>query len=318
VLRVHCTPQDLLRVSIAEHPAPLAELGLAFGMAQRRDADPLFTPWRRQLLRSLPREARPLLQLLSPLGAGPLFLDPESRDVDEGLDQVLGTPRSEVRAELRRVCGIDRPVTPWIRGLADRDAEAWRILERALRTAYASVLAADWPRIKAGFHAERAWRSQLLANHGLFSTLTGLSPAVRWRGLTLEADFPRQLEIRLHGQGIVLRPSSVWTGHPLVGQRADGRLLLIYPALTPLPLLDAPSATAPLSALLGPTRARALQLLTDHHTTTSLARNLSITPAAASLQTKTLREAGLITTHRDGKSVYHACTPLGLDLLSAP
>ncbi|MEU1628079.1 hypothetical protein ABZ746_22645 [Streptomyces sp. NPDC020096] len=36
----------------------------------------------------------------------------------------------------------DRPRTvPWIRDLADREREAWQILEQAVRTAYTSVIA---------------------------------------------------------------------------------------------------------------------------------------------------------------------------------
>ncbi|WP_116202951.1 ArsR/SmtB family transcription factor [Amycolatopsis circi] len=51
-------------------------------------------------------------------------------------------------------------------------------------------------------------------------------------------------------------------------------------------------------------------------TTTGLARELSVSIATASLHAKTLREAGLVVSHRDGKAVCHQCTPLGLDLLA--
>jgi DNA-binding transcriptional ArsR family regulator len=286
-------------------------------MLQRRDAHPVFGPWRSRTHRDLPRSARPLLQLLSPLGSGPMFLDPSSSTAEEGMDLVLSTSAAAARAELRRVCAIDRPATAWVRGLAERDREAWQILQRAMYAAYAHLVAGSWHRIQAGFDADAAWRARILLRQGLRAALTSLSPAIRLRGTTLEADHPRDVDITLEGEGIILQPSLFWTGHPLVSWHADGRLLLIYPAVTPLPLLAAAAAGDPLSALLGATRARALLLLGAQRTTTDLARELTVTTAAASMQAKTLREAGLITSRRDGKAVWHWCTPLGLDLIAA-
>ncbi|WP_018685270.1 ArsR family transcriptional regulator [Actinokineospora enzanensis] len=317
MLRLRCTPDDLLRVTIARHPAPLAELTMAVQMLQRRDPDPLFAPWRARVARTLPRRAGPLFTLISPLGAGPYFLDPPSPTADEGMAGVLETGVDEVRSELRRMCAIDRPLTPWVRRLGERDREAWDDLEAALWTGYHAILAADWPRIRAGFHAETAFRSRMLARHGLHATLASLGPALRWHGTTLEADFPRDVDLDLGGRGLVLRPSLLWRGHPLAAHEPSGATVLIYPALTPLPLLQATDpATDSLGALLGITRANALRLLDRELTTTDLARDLSVTVAAASMQAKTLREAGLITSRREGKAVWHQRTPLGFDLLA--
>lgn len=314
MLRVHCTTEDLLRVTIAEHPSPLVELTQALQMLQRRDRHPVFGAWRRQLVTTLPPRARPILQLVSPLGAGPHFLDPSSRTMSEGLDQVLSTPRALVLPELKRMCAIDRPLTPWVRQLAEQDREAWRTLEEAIRAAYTAVLAEAWPRLLAGFHAETAWRARVLARDGLHKTLTGVCPSIRWRGMTFEADFPRDLDITLHGHGIVLQPSLLWADH-LLAARTNGPLTLIYPVLTPLPLLDPVSAAEPLNALLGATRARALHALIQQRTTSELARELGVSLATASMQAKALRDAGLVVSHRDGKAVWHSCTQLGVDLL---
>ncbi|WP_079145790.1 ArsR/SmtB family transcription factor [Streptomyces lydicus] len=302
-------------MTVADRPAPLVELGLALEMLQRRDAHPVFGPWRQRVARTLPRSARPMVQLVSPLGAGPLFLDPPSHDLEEGLDQILSTARARARAELRRMCALDRPLTPWVRQLADGDRDAWQVLAQAVRAGHASVIAGAWPRIRAGFHAEVAWRSRILARQGLHATLTGLAPSIRWRGMTLEAAFPRDLDLTLHGHGIVLQPSLFWADHLLAAPQDDGRLLLIYPAVTPLPLRNTAPPDDPLAALVGSTRALALRLLVRQHTTAGLARELAVSAAAASMQAKILREAGLIVSRRDGKAVWHWCTPLGLDLL---
>ncbi|WP_333770207.1 ArsR/SmtB family transcription factor [Streptomyces sp. IBSBF 2435] len=316
MLRVHCTVEDLLNVTVAARPAPLVELGLAFEMLQRQDGHPAFSPWRQRMARTLPRTARPLLQLVSPLGAGPLFLDPPSHDLDEGMDMVLSTSGKHARDELRRMCSIDRPLTPWVRQLANRDRGAWQILEQAVRSAHAGVIADAWPRIRAGFHAETAWLSYAIARRGLRAALTGLAPSVRWRGMTLEAGFPRSLDFTLQGRGIILQPTLFWADHLLAALQPDGRLLLLYPAVTPLPLRDDLTSHDPIAALVGTTRAHALRLLVQQHTTTDLARELDVSPAAASMQAKTLREAGLIVSQRDGKAVWHWCTPLGMDLLA--
>jgi DNA-binding transcriptional ArsR family regulator len=112
-------------------------------------------------------------------------------------------------------------------------------------------------------------------------------------------------------------PSLFWRGTPLRGAHPDGSLLLVYSALTPLPLVPPPDAAAdPLAALLGHTRAQVLHVLAHPHTTGGLARRLGISAATASGHAKTLRAAGLVTTARDGKSVQHTCTSLGARLLS--
>jgi DNA-binding transcriptional ArsR family regulator len=314
MLRVHCVAEDFLRVTIADQPMPLLELGLALGMIQRRDPHAVFTPWRRRAGLGLPRPAHPMLNLISPQGAGPLFLDPPTLDLDEGLDQILSTSRVQAETELHAMVSFDRPFTPWIRQLAEADRDAWRVLEQSVRSAYGNVISETWPRLHAGFQAETAWRSRILAQQGLYATLGGLSPSTRWNGLTLESELSRDVNIHSQGLGIVLQPSLFWD-NLLATYHPDGRIILIYPAVTPLPLREQPSSSDPLTVLLGGTRAQALQVLVQQQTTTTLARELGVTVAAASMQAKTLREAGLIVSQREGKARWHWCTPLGLDLL---
>lgn len=317
MLRVRCTAEDLLRVTFAREPAPLMELGLALAALRRRDLPPVFGRWQQSLRRTLPRAVRPLLELVPPSGRGPLFLDPLSRGLDDGLEEVLSTPAGFVRSELDRVCAADRrPVTGWLRDLAEQDGGAWRILAEALRAAYDSVLAGSWSGVQSAFDAERAWRTRLLAEQGIRTALAGLVPGARWCGTTLEFDWPGEAEFALEGRGLILLPSTVWPGWPLLAVRPGKPGILVYPAVSQLPLLDRPADAEPLAALLGSTRAAALTLLTRQRTTTDLAAELSIAKSSASEHAKALRAARLITTERDGKAVRHSCTPLGLDLLA--
>jgi DNA-binding transcriptional ArsR family regulator len=70
-----------------------------------------------------------------------------------------------------------------------------------------------------------------------------------------------------------------------------------------------------LSALVGRTRATVLALTVEGATTTQLARSCDITLATASHQTAVLRDARLIVSRRQGKSVIHQATALGIALL---
>jgi DNA-binding transcriptional ArsR family regulator len=307
VLRLRFTAEDLLRVRLAARPAPLLELGMAIATLRRDDA--VFRGWARRT--RLPRAALPLFELIPPTATGPLFVDPISEGLEDGLDMVLSTSQDHARAELTRTC---RP-TRLTRGLAGRDPAAWRTLENALRAAYGAIIERDEAAMRAGFDADLAWRRTLLAERGAGAALAGIRPGGRWAGATLEFDVPHDAEHAAGGRGVTLLPSVFWTGRPMVGTHPDGSMLLVYPALTPVPLVDAAPGDA-LSALLGRTRAGILELLVEQRTTSELARKLGISAASASAHAKTLRAAGLVASRRAGKAVVHSATPLGARLLA--
>src|SRR5262249_36420738 len=118
------------------------------------------------------------------------------------------------------------------------------------------------------------------------------------------------------GRGLVLYPCVGWTGHVLFGDSSDGARCMFYPAITPLPLVDVSGGGNPIAELLGRTRAAVLQAATEPHTTPGLAGELGISAASASTHTKTLRAAGLLTSERAGKAVFHSASPLGHRLLA--
>jgi DNA-binding transcriptional ArsR family regulator len=306
MLRLRFTAEDLLRVRLAERPAPLLELGMAVATLQRRDD--VFARWRRQT--QLPRAAHPLFDLIPSTATGPMFLDPVSEGLEDGLDMVLSTPLDYVRSELARTC---RP-TRLAEGLATRDRAAWSALTEALRAAYGAIIDRYRAQLRASFDADLAWRRLILSEQGVGAALAGVYPGARWAGTTLEFDLRRDSEHFVAGRGLTLLPSAFWTGRPLVGTHSDGSMLLVYPALTPVPLVDADPGDA-LGALLGRTRAAILELLVEPRTTGELARKLGISAASASAHTKTLRAAGLVTTRRTGKAVVHVATRLGTRLL---
>jgi DNA-binding transcriptional ArsR family regulator len=292
---------------------------MAIATLQRRD--PVFAPWRRRTRTRLPRAALALFELIPPTAAGPLFVDPVSEGLEDGLEAVMSTSHDDALAELARTC---RP-TRLTQGLATRDRAAWRTLEDALRAAYGAIIERDHGRMRASCDADLAWRRLLLSERGVGAALAGIHPGARWAGTTLEIEARNDSEHFAAGRGVTLLPSAFWTGRPLVGTHSDGSMLLVYRALTPVPLVDPQPGDGTgdrpdgsydaLGALIGRTRAAVLELLVEERTTGELARKLGISAASASAHTKTLRAAGLVATRRAGKAVVHVVTPLGTRVL---
>ena len=322
MLSLHFTVEDLLRVRFAPGPAPLVETGMALTVLRAGSPDLSLARWRRTTLSGLSTRASAtagrMLELLRPDGLGPLFLDPPLSSLDDALELVAATSAAEASAELQRVwAGSPGDRGGWAAALERHEGRAWRELTAALAAAHQALVEPCWPRIRAGFAADVAWRGRIQQAQGLRAMLAGLVPGAHWSGSELRLPGPRPASVRLWGEGLTLMPSLLWRGAPLRALHPDGSLLLVYSALTPLPLVPLPDPrTDPLAALLGPTRAQVLQLLADPHSTTGLARTLGISPATASTHAKTLRAAGLVTTAREGRQVRHSCTPLGTLLLA--
>jgi len=172
----------------------------------------------------------------------------------------------------------------------------------------------SWPRVWSGFRAELAWRSRLITEHGVQAALSTLHPTVSWSGTVLQIAAATEFEVLPGGAGLTLLPSVLWTGRPMITAHPDGSTVILYPAITPLPLIDE-AAADPVGELLGHNRAAVLRLTCRERTTTELAAELGVSAAAVSGHTRTLREAGLIVTARAGKAVLHSLTPLGARLL---
>jgi DNA-binding transcriptional ArsR family regulator len=124
-------------------------------------------------------------------------------------------------------------------------------------------------------------------------------------------------EYQLDGTGLLLIPSAFWSGPPVFAFGDGVRLgnALIYgaqPNGQPADPGQGPPTEAGndrLAALLGPTRAAVLRALAEPlHTA-------GISPASASEHAKVLRDANLIQTRREGRSVRHSLTTLGHAML---
>ena len=117
-VRIRFTAEDLLLTRFVTRPAPLLELSMSIATVLRRD--PLFARM---------SYAGAMTEFVRPNGTAPLFMDPMSVGLADGLDRVLSTPRDYVRCQLRQV-----PATAWARALYNFDRDAWQMLAKALTT----------------------------------------------------------------------------------------------------------------------------------------------------------------------------------------
>jgi DNA-binding transcriptional ArsR family regulator len=206
-----------------------------------------------------------------------------------------------------------------VRQLAEARPETLHRLGHSVRVYHRQALAAYWPSLRAAVQADSRHRMQQLTGGGVASMLEGIHPQARWQGQVLEiAAFPND-EMHLKGRGLRLQPSYFCWKAPT--KLADDELppVLVFPIKHASGLTHKEHSGADsqerLAALVGRTRASVLALTVGGSTTTQLARSCEITLATASHQTAVLRDAGLIVSQRQGKSVIHQATTLGHALL---
>ena len=103
-----------------------------------------------------------------------------------------------------------------------------------------------------------------------------------------------------------LRPEAV-----LSDSQAGGTVEAAFPHLAGCFPGLAFSGREDLARLIGGSRATMLADLAAPRSTTELAERLSLSPATVSHHITALRDAGLATARREGRSVLYARTPLG-------
>lgn len=259
-----------------------------------------------------------MLAVLAPLGPYfPDFLTPSEavEGLQAGIEAIRTTPRRRLGIELAQLAE-QTPLPGWVATLVDGAPRALVHLTDALTDFHRAVLEPVASAVQASVDADLAQRASALLTGGVNGLLAGISPFSRWRPPVLEVDYCVNQELHLNGRGLRLVPSYFCRGRPV--SLADQTLapVLVYPVAdehrwTHLPMARHRS----LAALMGSARASALELINDPVTTTGLATRLHSSTASASRHASVLRDAGLITSDRDGPCVRHTRTPLGESVL---
>nr|QEO73599.1 ArsR family transcriptional regulator [uncultured bacterium] len=284
MLRYHFTVDDLARLRMATTLGPVAESVFALGLFGRKSGVAL-NGWRRHIREQLGPWSGEIGRLVD--GQDLMWLLEQGEPEPGPTDQA----RQQMTTALFEFCQV--AVVPY------------------------------WVRARTYLATERDMRGRIVITHGAERLLSTLHPGLEWQAPVLSIPSEHDRDIDLDGRGLLLAPSLFLYDKPCVAieaERETGLPALAFSVpLSPTVLSSAPvSADAgdqALAALVGHTRAAALQALTDSCTTSELAQRLGISSAGASKHATILREAGLITTLRNRNTVLHTLTSLGVALL---
>ncbi|GAB2807343.1 winged helix-turn-helix domain-containing protein [Actinoallomurus bryophytorum] len=320
MLRIHFTADDLARTRIMRGADVMWEIVSSLQLLQNREGAVVFDRWRRQVRGRLGRWVRPLITLAPHAAYFPDFLTPPegSPSLEHGLDKVLSTPRTRLREDLGILASLRR-LPSWTGRLAAGDIETVDVLDSAFRAYHGSVIAPDWALVQASVEADRERRVRSLAVGGCESLLNSFQPLMRWNPPVLEADYPVRQDLVLDGRGLLLVPGYFCWRTPVTLVDPELPPVLVYPIATEARLASEAPAHADdrsLVKLLGRTRAAVLRAVESGGTTTDISRRTDTSVASASQHATVLREAGLISTRRDGGAVRHTLTPLGQAVLT--
>ncbi|MDK1472328.1 DUF5937 family protein [Streptomyces sp. 549] len=209
---------------------------------------------------------------------------------------------------------------------------AW--IRRLLEDCDQAFFADTWQRVRAQLAADARHKTEVLQRKGTAAALAAVSAAV-----TLDDDGTRQHIVvdklatarttavdPAVGPGVTLVPTAFGWPHLVVLHAPGRRPVIEYPVGSP-ELRAGPESVRlmerRLEALAHPVRIRLCRnLARAPYTTSELAENLGITAPEVSRHLKVLREAGLLTTRRQGRYVQHrmdvpVVARLGSDLLEA-
>jgi Helix-turn-helix domain len=326
--RIHFTAEDLERIRVSPTLGPLAETVMALGMLRcGRQQPALLGPWRGQIMDKITPRMAPLTAFM-PLGGQAVdlcMLTGAASTIELGVQALMAMPSERVLCEMGYTDRMWKlPASAWAAAVAGSPARLE--LADATQVAYRALIEPYWPRIHACLHAEQVTNAKILTSGGPSQLLASLqSRWIRWRPPVLEVLVPFQAEVHLDGRGIVLVPS-VFVGeapmlHSNPSDPADAPWLIMPPAddrVDRRRLWDhSRPRGAALAALVGRNRAAVLSAVAHGCTTTELADRVGISLASASQHASVLRNAGLITTRRQGSAVLHVLTPLGAELLQA-
>ncbi|HEX3784100.1 MAG TPA: DUF5937 family protein [Pseudonocardiaceae bacterium] len=318
--------EDISQIRFA--PSPVGEAVLSIRMLGTSQGRTPHQRWIDEVVPTLRRtDFRALRALIPPTGYIPDFLTPPPSAGAIGLDRQLEMIRATDPADL-----VDEvswmatdPMTPtkWKTAAAPIHRRMIESPERALgdildllRQYWQAAVEPYWQRMEDRLLTDVRGRMQITEKSGIATVFSSLNEKVSWQEDRIAVHTRYDYATDMGGRGLVLVPS--------VFCRPE--VLTMVPPLDPMviyPMPGAPELWAParsdaesaLGALLGGVRARVLQALRTPHSTAELAALVGVTPGAISQHVGVLRNCGLVTSRRQGRSVVHSLNGLGEDLI---
>ena len=318
MIRFHFTPDDLARTRFAV--SPLFELQQSLLVLRDPGAYPMHAPWARRARERLGElDIRPLQALVPAGDYVPDFTAPPPLtarpDPLAELERVRAVEPQTVLRDLRWAFGerLER-LPPRLASLVDRPRAALDALVALMRAYWGRVLAPEWPAIVATLEADIRGRARALAAGGAVEALTDLHPLVTWEDGVLTLGRRHEQDVALAGRGLLLVPSAFAWPNAYAMTDPPWQPSVLYSPAGVGTLWDPDAARArpdALAALLGRGRARVLGALEAPAATTELARRLHVSPAGVSAHLSVLRDAGLVSSAREGRAVLYTRTTLG-------
>jgi hypothetical protein len=313
MLTIRLEVADLASVRFAY--SPLQEAVFSLNAWTPGHPDGIYRDWLLESAGNLDPLDWPLLTSLRAEGGWrPDFVTPRPGgarpDVRTELDTIRATPAGRVRADLLASHGTDLPGP-----LAELAADPVRLADRladVLGDYWSAVLQPRWAQMQALLEADITYRCHRIATGGAVALFEDLDETISWSDGLLRLDYDLlEHDVEVAGRGLPLVPS-IFPRKPSAVIDPDLPPFLTYPARGWASLLARPDDTrTTLSALLGATRARLLEDLSEPASTTQLARRYGLTPSGINQHLGVLTNAGLLSRARFGHSVHYRRTPLG-------
>lgn len=302
--------------------SPMAETVLSLQVIGSPSSSHVHSTWLRRVRAELAEVEVDLLLAL--MGGGALWipdflLPPPSgtrTTIEEQLEQVLTADPGIVRLELERAWYGQHPPDVARRLISEGAAGLTRITT-ALADYWAIALAPYWPRMCAVLEGDVSYRIAALARDGLFEMLEDLHDQVSVSGdrlLVNKRSYPSAL---YSAERMTLTPSIFAHPHLMLEDGERGAFALTYPARGLAQVWEGLDIDARgddedrLAALLGRTRATILRMTGSPVSTTQVARQLGQSPGPVNSHLSVLRDNGMVTSRRSGRSVLYAQTTLG-------
>ncbi|MFC8596868.1 DUF5937 family protein [Isoptericola sp. NPDC057191] len=295
--------------------SPLNELVLSLRAWRDPGRYPMHLPWLRRV-----EEARASLddEML-------LALTNESLWTPDYLTPRPGSPLTRIDDELAAVAAVDdatvahdlaevhpRGLPAALRGPVPR---VRRRIDAALTAYWDACLAPVWPRMRAVLQADVVYRSTVVSARGAGAMFADLAPRVSFADGVVSVQLTSLAAARRRsttGAGLTLVPTLFTRGAScpidpeeppaiMYGARGTGTLWQA----------ERPVAGDALVAVLGRARAGLLTVLEQPASSTELARRLDVTTSAVNQHLRVLRDAGLLTSARAGRSVLYLRSEVG-------
>ncbi|MDN3024918.1 DUF5937 family protein [Streptomyces sp. S.PB5] len=322
--RLHFGEDDFLRCRFAI--SPLWETQEVVRTLKRPERHGYHAPWLRRIRAAAAELDLTALWMLMPRrGHSPDWLSPPPTGPAATFEEEIAAVRAHDPVAARADTAKSLACTPG--ALESAQGRAWlrdpvrmvRELSDAMEEVWHTLVAPDWPRLRALLEADVAFHSRRLAEVGLGGLLPEISGRFGWDAGTLTVEFRGEHERRLEGQGLVLMPSVFIWPDVVSTYDAPWQPTLAYPARGIGGLWTEPDDRTPdaLVRLLGRGRAAVLADLGEPATTTALAHRLGLAPSSVSAHLSVLRASGLLTSRRYGHQVLYERTPLGIALSGA-